>query len=118
MSLTEAAKPKALPDDGVALVNQLTDLDRRRKKLMGQVGPIENEMDAVRMAIIQYAKKRKLERLFGADRQATISHKIDWAIPTKSGAPDDYEKLVAVLRKSRFWSELLISQQHRLHLSP
>ena len=102
----KAAKPKALPDNGVAMVNQLTDLDRRRKKLLGQVASIEEEMDAVKIAIIQYAKKRKLERLFGADRQATISHKVDWAIPTKSGQPNKYEKLVAVLRKSRFWPEL------------
>ena len=102
----KAAKTKALPDDGVALVNQLTDLDRRRKKLLGQVGPIEEEMDAVKQAIIQYAKKRKLERLFGADRQATISHKVGWAIPTKSSQPDEYEKMVVMLRKSRFWPEL------------
>lgn len=102
----KAIKPKALPDDGVALVNQLAELDRRRKKLLGQVGPIEEEMDAIKDAIIQYAKKRKLQRLFGDDRQATISHKVEWSVPTKSGEPDEYEKMVAVLRKSKFWPEL------------
>jgi putative RecB family exonuclease len=102
----KATKPKALPDDGVALVNQLADLDRQRKKLLGQVGSIEEEMDAIKDAIIQYAKKRKLQRLFGDDRQATISHKTEWSIPTKSGEPDEYEKMVVVLRKSKFWPEL------------
>jgi putative RecB family exonuclease len=102
----KATKPKALPDDGVALVNQLAALDRRRKKLLGQVGPLEEEMDAVKAAIIQYAKKRKLERLFGADRQVTITHKVEWSIPTKSSEPDEYEKMLAVLRKSSLWPEL------------
>ncbi len=102
----KAAKPKSQPDDGAALVNQLADLDRRRKKLIGQAGALEEEMDAVKKAIIQYARKRKLQRLFGADRQATITHKVEWDIPTKSGEPDEYEKMVAVLRKSSLWPEL------------
>lgn len=102
----KAAKAKPQPDDGVALVNQLADLDRRRKKLMGQAGALEEEMEAVKEAIIQYARKRKLERLFGADRQATITHKVEWRVPTKSGQPDEYEKMVALLRKSPLWPGL------------
>lgn len=102
----KAVKPKPQPDDGAALVDQLADLDRRRKKLTGQIGPLEEEMEAVKEAIIQYARKRKLQRLFGADRQATITHKVEWNIPTKSGEPDEYEKMVALLRKSSLWPEL------------
>jgi hypothetical protein len=101
----KAAKPK--PDDGTTLVNQLTSLDRRRKKLLEQAGVLEEEMDTVKEAIIQYARKRKLERLFGADRQATISHKVEWSIPTKGGDSDGYEQMIAVLRKSPLWPELM-----------
>jgi putative RecB family exonuclease len=102
----KAARPKSQPDDGAALVNQLADLDRRRKTLLGQAGALEEEMDVLKEAIIQYARKRKLQRLFGADRQATITHKVEWNIPTKSGEPDEYEKMVTLLRKSSRWAGL------------
>lgn len=102
----KAAKAKPLPDDGAELVNQLTDLDRRRQKLRGQIGALVEEMEAVKEAIIQYARKRNLQRLFGDDRQATVTQKKEWHLPTKSGDADGYEQMIAVLRQSSFWPEL------------
>jgi putative RecB family exonuclease len=102
----KTTKQKPQSDDGAALVDKLADLDRHRKKLIGQAGALEEEMDAVKEAILQYARKRKLLRLFGADRQASISHKAEWRIPTKSSEPDEYEKMVTLLRKSSLWQQL------------
>lgn len=101
-----AFQPDPVSDGGVTLVNQLIDLERRRKELKGQTTVLEDEMDVLKEAIIQYAKNHNIERLFSADHQATISHKVDWTIPGKSSQPDAYEKMVAILRNSSFWPDL------------
>lgn len=102
----KAAQPKPLPDDGATLIDQFTKLDRQRTKLLEQVRPLEEQMGAIKEAILRYAKKRKLECVFGAERQATVTHKVEWSIPTKSGDPEEYEEMVALLRKTSLWPEL------------
>jgi len=102
----KAAQPEPLPDDGTALVNQLADLDRRRKEFTRQADELKAEQDRIKETIIRYARANGLERVFGADRQATVTCKTEWAIPTKSGQPDEYEQMLVLLRKSPIWAEL------------
>ena len=101
-----ATKPKSLPDDGVALVDQLTELDRQGRKILEKLRPLKEQMDEIKKAIIAYAKKRKLECVFGTAQQASVTHKVEWCIPTKSGDAKEYEKMIALLQKSPLWSEL------------
>ncbi|MGD0652323.1 MAG: hypothetical protein ABSA97_14495 [Verrucomicrobiia bacterium] len=45
-------------------------------------------------------------RLFGADREANVTHKTALHIPTKTSQPDEYEQMLAILRQSPLWPQL------------
>lgn len=99
----QAAQLTPLPDDGAALVNRLAELDRERKELAHQHDELTAELERVRQAIIRYAQERGVQRVFGADRIATIKRQIRWAIPSKTNQPDQYEQMLARLRESPYW---------------
>jgi len=102
----KAAQAGPLPDDGAVLVNQLADLERQRMELTRQTEELKAEQERIQEAIIQYARAHGIERVFGADRQAVVRRKTEWVIPTKSAQPDEYEQMVALLRRSPLWAEL------------
>lgn len=102
----QAALPVPLPNDGATLVNQLADLDIKRKELKEQVTGLEEQMERLEAAIIQYARDRGLQRVFGANRQATVKHAVGLKIPTKTKQPDEYEQMLALLRQSPHWPQL------------
>jgi putative RecB family exonuclease len=101
-----AAQPVLLPDDGPALVNRLADLDRQRKELKGRVDGLEAEMGRIKESLIRYARENGLQRVFGADHQATVTQKAELKIPTKTNQPEEHEEMLALLRQSPFWPQL------------
>jgi len=102
----QATQPTPLPDDGATLVNQLASLAIKRKELQGQADDMKDQMARIEAAIIKYARQHDLQRVFGADRQATIKHVTELKIPTKTNQPDEYEQMLALLRQSPLWPEL------------
>ncbi|MBM3861716.1 MAG: PD-(D/E)XK nuclease family protein [Verrucomicrobia bacterium] len=102
----QAAQPTPLPDDGPALVNQLASLAIKRKELQTQADDVKAQMEQVEAAIIEFAKQHDYQRIFGADRQATVKHVTELKVPTKTNQLDEYEQMLALLRQSPLWLEL------------
>lgn len=95
-----AGDQKVEVDEGAVLVNRLVELEQR---LTG----IEAERDQVKEEIIQYARARGIQRIVGAEREAVIKNRLDIAIPSRHGNADLYEQMLAVLRKSPLWPQMI-----------
>jgi len=90
---TDALPPnKYLKEDGVALVNQLAELDAKKRELKADIAVIEEEWDAVVYAAIELAQKTGVNRLFGSDRELTIKDDIEIDYPKSNDEErDDFE---------------------------
>ena len=57
-------------------------------------------MDRIKEALIRYAREHGLQQVFGTDCQATVTHKVELKIPTRTHQPDEHEQMPALLRQS------------------
>jgi putative RecB family exonuclease len=93
-------------DEGVALVNQLTEITAKRRQLRHLDDQMTAEIGQIEAALIGYAQRHGVCRVFGSDRIATLTTESEWRIPTKTETPTAYGAMVARLQASPFWYEL------------
>lgn len=108
-----AARVEALPanaflkEDGVALVNRLAKakaaLAAIRDAAAEKAAPVEAEFEAVKEALIAYARKHGLQAVRGSGVEARITEKTTWKFPGKND--ERRAELEAFLKKARVWEE-------------
>lgn len=100
---------KYLEEDGVKLANKYIDLTGQKaqinKKARADVTLVEEEMAKVEEAILQYAKKNKVEILYGETSLVAINKSEEYAIPTKTNEPENFEKLEKLLKGTKYWDD-------------
>lgn len=72
---------KYLNDDGVAIVNRLSELDARKRELKAEITTVEDEEATAKEAAIALAAKDGVSRFFGKDHVLTIKDDIDVDYP-------------------------------------
>lgn len=72
-----------LKDDGVELVNKLAELNYKEKQVREE---LETEMEKVKQALIEFAKKNKLDTVFGSNYKANIKIEKYLKFPEKRDA--------------------------------
>ena len=110
---SHAARVEALPakefqkDDGVALVNQLAKVQAEAKRVWEaakeKAAPLEAEVEALKEALIAYAKKHKLQAVRGSGAEARITEKTTWKFPGKND--EGRKELEDYLKKAGVWEE-------------
>lgn len=105
----EALPPnKYLKDDGVKLVNRLTELKARKTELSNSIKPeleeISEEIERVEEAIKAYCDREGLTRLMGSTHQAELRQAERLEMPGKNdeGRPE----LEEIIRQAGKWDEV------------
>lgn len=120
--MSHVAKVQALPaekflkDDGVALVNKLAKAAEKAKAIRAEAdakaAPIDAEIEALKKALVAYAKKHKLTAIRGSGTEVRVSIKEAWKFPGKNdeGRPE----LEAYLKKAGLWDLYSTLDAHAL----
>jgi len=100
----ETLEPKKyLEDDGVKLVNNYAEL---QKKIKG----LSEELEQVRQTLIDFAKKEEVDVIFGSDIKVSISSHESFKFPPKGERAD----LNEIIKKLGLWDELAMVDTHEL----
>lgn len=86
-----------LKDDGVKLVNKYVEFYARKKE-------IETELDKIKEAVIEFAKKKGVEVVFGSNNKLSISYSKKFKFPAKGS--EEREQLDLLLKKLKKWPEV------------
>ncbi len=86
---------KYLKDSGVKLVNQFAKLDGKKKGYQEKIEKIDYELDKLKEAVIQYAKKKGIEVVIGSDHKLKIKSIQRIIIPRKES--QERESLIKML---------------------
>jgi len=92
-----------LDDDGVKLVNQYAELQDKIKDL-------SLELEEVRQLLIDFAKKGKIDVVFGSDVKASVSSYESFKFPQKNERSEFNE----IIKKLGLWDELAIVDTYEL----
>lgn len=101
-----------LPEDerkhesGVKLVDEYAALEARKKELRGELAAVEEDEKKVASALIEYAARHKVSALAGTDFEAEVHERDEVKFPTKTAAPDRFERMEAELKASPVWPEV------------
>jgi len=102
-------KNKYLEEDGVKLANKYIELTGQKtqinKKTRADVTLLEEEMAKVEEAILAYAKKHKVESLYGDGSLVAVNTSEDYSFPTKANDPEGFEKLEKILKSTKYWDD-------------
>jgi putative RecB family exonuclease len=101
-------------DEGVKLVDQLAAAEAKRKDLRDKLRELERDEDAVKEALIRFAKANKISAVSGLEGEASITVKDEFKFPTKTSAPEAYEALERDARGGPLWKEVAKLDPHRL----
>ena len=98
---------KYLKDSGVKLANKYIEL-ANKKSLINRhakidVEIIQDEMEKVEKAILNYADKHEIETLQGSDMLVTVNKELGYVIPTKSSDMEKYQQLENLLIETKYW---------------
>jgi len=74
---------KYLKDSGVKLVNEFAKLDDKKKNFQEKIKEIDEELEKIKEAVIQYAGNIGLEVVIGSDHQLKISSSEKIKVPGK-----------------------------------
>lgn len=94
----ESLPPKEFKEeDGVCLVDALTDLYAQKKEL-------EEKIEVVKQDLITYAAKLEVEIVFGSGKKATVSISKDISFPAKYSEQRD--ELINLLKQEGLWGDV------------
>ncbi len=86
-----------LKDDGVKLVNRYAEVYAKRKEL-------EIELDKIKEAVIEFARKKGIEAVFGSNNKLSVSFSKKFKFPAKGS--EERAELDAFLKKAKKWNEV------------
>jgi putative RecB family exonuclease len=101
-----------LNDDGVKLVNEFTKLDMEKKSYQAKIKEIEEELEKIKEAVIQYAAQLGVAVVIGSDHQLKISSIEKILVPGKG--TKERESLIELLKKLNKLEEVLTFDTNEL----
>jgi putative RecB family exonuclease len=102
-ALPETEAPR---ERGVNLVERFAGLERKRAELKAELKRVEEDLGNLEADVIAYARKEDMTRLTGKEGQVEIRKKEDVELPAKSENPEEWDKLIQLLRESKHWTEV------------
>jgi hypothetical protein len=96
---------KYLKNEGVQLVNEFTRLDTEKKNYQSRIKEIEEELEKIKEAVIQYAGNIGVEVVIGSDHQLKIQSGEKILVPGKG--TKERESLIELLRQLNKLEEVL-----------
>lgn len=84
-------------------MNAWTELKEQRKELSDQIADIDQEIDEIQDALIEYGEKNDTAVICGDEYEATIRYSENSKFPTKSTDLENHAKLEQLLKNSPFW---------------
>lgn len=104
---TAAMPPeKRAAEDGVLLVDRLSELEARKHDLRAEIKALDLEIEDVEGELARYARAKGIARVTGAHHEANIVEKETLKLPTRSGSPDAFAELEAGLKALPVWKEV------------
>ncbi|MFH0831717.1 MAG: PD-(D/E)XK nuclease family protein [archaeon] len=97
----EKSANKFLKEEGVKLVNRYAELTKQKREI---VDKIEKEMEQLKEAIVQYAKKKGVDVIFGSNNKLAIKFSENLKLPGKN--TKEREELDNLIKKLDKWDEV------------
>ena len=101
-------------DDGVRLVNALTEVEAKRRRLKDELKTVELEKDELDTRIAKFAEAEGLSVVAGETSEASVSVKNDVHLPTKTHEPEKHAELEKEARSTALWGEVARLDPHAL----
>ncbi len=99
--LKEKPENEYLSDSGVQLVNQYAKLKEKKKQITLD---LYAEMEKIEEALINYAKKKQIEVVFGSDQKVRIKTSERFKFPSKHSKKR--KQLIKILKEKGKWKEV------------
>lgn len=97
---------KLAKEPAVKLVDRWATLEAQRQALRGEQGALEAQIDEVRLALVDLAKREGLELVAGRDKEVVVKHVEKVMFPRKGEEPEKAAELESALRATKWWKEL------------
>ena len=111
-------KNKYLNESGVKLANKYIKLAEQKSGINRQSRikalVVAEEMEKVKQAILEYAKKHEIEALNGDGSLVAINKTKDYSFPTKSSDPERYNELENLLKGTKYWNDISVVNAAKL----
>jgi putative RecB family exonuclease len=102
-------------DDGVRLVNELAEVEGKRRKLKDEMKSLDLEKKDLDDRIATFAEAAGVTTVAGEAAEATVTIKEEVHLPTKTHEPEKHEELENEARKSpALWAEVARLDAHAL----
>jgi hypothetical protein len=88
------------------LVDELTELQERKRALKSQIKVIEEREAIIDSLLIAHAQNAGVSIIRGSGKEVTVTNKSRWQFPLSNDSPSEYEAMDAALRRSQFWGEV------------
>jgi putative RecB family exonuclease len=93
-----------LKDSGVKLVNTYAKLVAKKREHQGEIGKIDEEIDKVKEAVIQYAEEEKASIIIGSNNKLKVTEKQKVSCPPKGS--EERGELEKALKEVNKWDEV------------
>ena len=90
-------------ESGVKLVDQWTELQAQRQKLIENQRALEADIALVQEALIALSEKKGVSTIVGAEKEVAVTITEAVLFPTKGSEPEEYAAFEEKLRKSKYW---------------
>lgn len=90
-------------ESGVKLVDQWTELQAQRQKLIENQRSLEADIALVQEALIALSEKKGVSTIVGAEKEVAVTITEAVLFPTKGSEPEEYAAFEEKLRKSKYW---------------
>ncbi|MDE2142611.1 MAG: PD-(D/E)XK nuclease family protein [Elusimicrobia bacterium] len=101
-------------DDGVRLVNALTQVEDKRRRLKDELKTLELEKDELDGRIADFAEAAGVTTVAGETAEASVTVKNDVHLPTKTHEPEKHAELEKAARAAPVWDEVARLDAHAL----
>ena len=102
-------------DDGVKLVNELAEVEGKRRKLKDEMKTLDLEKKDLDDRIADFAEAAGVTTVAGETADASVTIKDEVHLPTKTHEPEKHEELEKDARKSpQLWDEVARLDAHAL----
>lgn len=107
----DAMEPSdAKDDDGYMLVNAYARLKAQKDKL-------DSELEALKVRLVDYAKREGLTRVRGSTKVASVYLQTYLSLPTESSDAESYGAIVDVVKRAGLWDSFAALNMKRLAAS-
>lgn len=101
-------------DDGVRLVNALTEIEAKRRRLKDEMKTLDLEKREIDGKIADFAQAEGVTTVAGETAEASVAFKDEIHLPTKTGEAERFVELERDARNAPVWEEIARLDPHAL----